>query len=143
MTRSLPVAFDAAAIEELGRELDAIQRDAKASLGERDRRYIRRMITIQRSMALGGRLLIYASLPVMPVAPLFLGVIGAGTAALGIAKILENMEIGHNVLHGQWDWMQDPEIHSSTWEWDNVCPSDQWKHSHNVVHHTWTNVLGR
>jgi len=70
-------------------------------------------------------------------------VIGLGTAALGAAKILENMEIGHNVMHGQWDWMNDPEIHSASWEWDNVCPSDQWKHSHNVVHHTWTNVLGR
>ena len=68
---------------------------------------------------------------------------GLGTAALGLAKILENMEIGHNVMHGQWDWMRDPEIHSSTWEWDNVCPADQWKHSHNVVHHTWTNVMGK
>ncbi len=62
---------------------------------------------------------------------------------LGVAKILENMEIGHNVMHGQWDWMRDPEIHSATWEWDYVCPSDQWKHSHNVVHHTWTNVIGK
>jgi linoleoyl-CoA desaturase len=53
------------------------------------------------------------------------------------------MEIGHNVMHGQWDWMRDPEINSGTWEWDSVCPSDQWKHSHNVLHHTWTNVLGR
>jgi NADPH-dependent stearoyl-CoA 9-desaturase len=32
-----------------------------------------------------------------------LWVLGAST--LGMAKILENMEIGHNVLHGQWDWM--------------------------------------
>ncbi len=32
----------------------------------------------------------------------------AGTASLSIAKILENMEIGHNVMHGQWDWMNDP-----------------------------------
>jgi linoleoyl-CoA desaturase len=53
------------------------------------------------------------------------------------------MEIAHNVLHAQWDWMKDPEIQSNTWEWDNVCPSDQWMHSHNVVHHTWTNVLGK
>jgi NADPH-dependent stearoyl-CoA 9-desaturase len=53
------------------------------------------------------------------------------------------MEIGHNVMHAQWDWMRDPDINSGTWEWDNVCPSDQWKHSHNVVHHTWTNVLGK
>ena len=60
-----------------------------------------------------------------------------------VAKILENMEIGHNVMHGQWDWMNDPEIHSSTWEWDNVCPADQWKHSHNYLHHTYTNVIGK
>jgi NADPH-dependent stearoyl-CoA 9-desaturase len=56
--------------------------------------------------------------------------------------VLENMEIGHNVMHGQWDWMQDPDINSTVWEWDNVCPADQWKHGHNVLHHTWTNVLG-
>ena len=37
---------------------------------------------------------------------------------LSVAKILENMEIGHNILHGQWDWMRDPKIHSTTWEWD-------------------------
>ena len=143
MTHQLPVALTDAEIEEFGRELDAIQQQVRASLGDSDRRYIRRMIKIQRSMAIGGRVLIFASLPLLPVPPLFLGVIGAGTAALGLSKILENMEIGHNVIHGQWDWMQDPEIHSSTWEWDNVCPADQWKHSHNVVHHTWTNVLGK
>jgi linoleoyl-CoA desaturase len=39
--------------------------------------------------------------------------------------------------------MRDPQIQSATWEWDHVCPSDQWKHSHNVVHHTWTNVMGK
>jgi len=129
--------------EAFGRELDAIRTEVLASLGDRDRRYITRSIKIQRSLAIGGRALIFASLPLMPAFPLFLGVIGAGAASLGLAKILENMEIGHNVIHGQWDWMNDPEIHSSTWEWDNVCPADQWKHSHNVVHHTWTNVMGR
>jgi linoleoyl-CoA desaturase len=67
----------------------------------------------------------------------------AGTAMLATAKILENMEIGHNVLHGQWDWMRDAQIHSTTWEWDSASPAAQWKHSHNYVHHTWTNVLGK
>jgi len=66
-----------------------------------------------------------------------------GTAGLSVAKILENMEIGHNILHGQWDWMRDPKIHSTAWEWDNASPSSQWKHSHNEIHHTFTNVLGR
>jgi linoleoyl-CoA desaturase len=143
MTHSLPVPLTDAQIEEFGRELDAIQQELKASLGQRDRDYIKRAIKVQRGLAFGGRALIYASLPLMPAFPVFLGVIGTGAAALGVAKILENMEIGHNVIHGQWDWMNDPEIHSSTWEWDTVCPADQWKHSHNVVHHTWTNVLGK
>ena len=53
------------------------------------------------------------------------------------------MEIGHNVLHGQWDWMRDPDIHSTTWEWDFVTPAAAWKHTHNDLHHTWTNVLGK
>ena len=63
--------------------------------------------------------------------------------ASSVAKIIENMEIGHNVMHGQWDWMRDPKIHSTTWEWDNASPSEQWKHSHNELHHTYTNVIGK
>ena len=43
------------------------------------------------------------------------------------------MEIGHNVGHGQWDWMNDPEIHSNTWEWDMVGLSSQWRYSHNYT----------
>ncbi len=66
-----------------------------------------------------------------------------GTAGLSVAKIIENMEIGHNVMHGQWDWMRDPKIHSTTWEWDNASPAEQWKHSHNELHHTYTNVIGK
>ena len=66
-----------------------------------------------------------------------------GTACLAVAKVLDNMEIGHNVLHGQWDWMRDPKIHSSTWEWDHASPAAQWKRAHNVQHHTFTNILGK
>jgi linoleoyl-CoA desaturase len=141
---NLPVhkRLTAAEIDEIGRELDAIKDEVKASLGDSDRRYIRRMIRIQRGLAIAGRLGIFASLPLF-VTPAFIPMLGLGAAMLGVAKILENMEIGHNVLHGQWDWMNDPTIHSQSWEWDNVCPADQWKHSHNVVHHTWTNVMGK
>jgi linoleoyl-CoA desaturase len=59
-----------------------------------------------------------------------------------VAKIVENMEIGHNVMHGQWDWMNDPEIHSSTWEWDMSGSSRHWRYTHNFVHHKYTNILG-
>ena len=62
---------------------------------------------------------------------------------LSLAKILENMEIGHNVMHGQWDWMNDPQINSSTWDWDSASTAEAWKHSHNYVHHTYTNIRGK
>src|SRR6478735_2130253 len=121
-------------VEALGAELDAIRADIEESRGDADAAYINRMITIQRRLATAGRITLFAS----RWKPAWV----AGAAMLGIAKILENMEIGHNVMHGQWDWMNDPEIHSSNWEWDTAQPAEQWKHSHNYVHHQFTNVLG-
>ena len=121
-------------VEELGRELDQIRSEIEESRGADDAAYINRMITIQRRLAAAGRITLFAS----RWKPAFF----AGAAMLGAAKILENMEIGHNVMHGQWDWMNDPEIHSSTWEWDTAQPAEQWKHSHNYIHHQFTNVLG-
>jgi fatty acid desaturase len=122
-------------IDELGRELDAIRTSVLDARGSDDAAYIRRIIDTQRSLEMASRVVLLGSL--FPPA-WFLGTFG-----LSMAKILENMEIGHNVMHGQWDWMRDPKIHSTTWEWDNVCPAELWKHSHNEVHHAYTNVLGR
>jgi NADPH-dependent stearoyl-CoA 9-desaturase len=131
-----PIAhLSAQDIEDLGVELDAIRADVIASRGERDSAYIRRVIDAQRTLELGSRAMLLVSL--FPPAWL------AGTAGLAVAKILENMEIGHNVMHGQWDWMRDPKIHSTTWEWDHASPSEMWKHSHNELHHTYTNVIGK
>jgi linoleoyl-CoA desaturase len=154
MTDVLPVELDPAVIEQFREELDEIYDATIASLGERDERYIRRLIRTQRSLALGSRVVMLAGAAVRPRGMLGRRVgarghaagaalLGLGAAGLGLAKILENMEIGHNVMHGQWDWMNDPEINSTVWEWDTVCSSDHWKHGHNVIHHTWTNVLGK
>lgn len=122
-------------VERLGAELDDLRAQVMDDLGAEDAHYIRRVITVQRGLEAGGRGLLLISL----FPPAWVG----GTAALAVAKILENMEIGHNVLHGQWDWMGDPEIHSSTWEWDMASSAQGWKYSHNYVHHTFTNVLGK
>jgi fatty acid desaturase len=122
-------------IEKLGEELDAIRLDVLSSLGERDADYIRAVIDTQRKLELGSRALLLVSL--FPPAWLL------GTAGLSVSKILENMEIGHNVMHGQWDWMRDPKIHSMTWEWDIAIPAVQWKHSHNEIHHKYANVIGK
>ena len=146
----LPVNLDDEQIEAFGRELDAMREEVLDSRGERDRRYILRVIKTQRSLGVLGRALIFASILVLPVWAhayagngLFWLLIALGTLSLGLGKIIENMEVAHNVLHAQWDWMKDPQIQSSSWEWNNVCPSDQWMQSHNVKHHTWTNVLGK
>ncbi len=122
-------------IEAIGQRLDEIRQELIDSRGESDAAYIRRMIKTQRYLELGSRAVLLGS--VFP--PAFV----AGTVGLSVAKILENMEIGHNVMHGQWDWMRDPKIHSTTWEWDNATPSDAWKHSHNQVHHAHTNIVGK
>jgi NADPH-dependent stearoyl-CoA 9-desaturase len=122
-------------IEELGRALDAIREEVLASRGANDAAYIRKVIKAQRTLEMGSRAILLFSL--FPPAWL------VGTAGLSVAKILENMEIGHNIMHGQWDWMRDPKIHSQSWEWDHASPADLWKHSHNELHHTYTNVIGR
>jgi linoleoyl-CoA desaturase len=122
-------------IEELGKEFDAIHDEVFSDLGDRDRRYITSMIEMHRRLAVLGRVLLLAS----RYKPAWL----LGTASLSAAKILENMEIGHNVMHGQWDWMNDPKIHSSTWDWDTASTKEAWKHSHNYIHHTYTNIRGK
>jgi fatty acid desaturase len=121
-------------VDQIGRELDAIRAEIEESRGAKDAAYINRVIAVQRSLAAAGRVALFASNRKPAWA--------AGVSLLALAKILENMEIGHNVMHGQWDWMNDPEIHSSNWEWDTAQPAEQWKHSHNYVHHQFTNVLG-
>jgi fatty acid desaturase len=132
--RSGPGQLTPDELEAFGAEIDRLRDEIVASLGSDDADYIHRVISLQRRLEAAGRLALFAG--ILPPAWV------AGTTMLATAKILENMEIGHNVLHGQWDWMRDPDIHSTTWEWDNACPASQWQHSHNEVHHVWTNVVG-
>jgi len=119
-------------LEEFGKELDAIRQRVVGDLGDEDATYIRNVVKAQRAFEGAGRALFYLP-PAWPLA----------VASLSISKILDNMEIGHNVMHGQYDWMGDPALSSRMYEWDTVCPSDQWKYSHNYIHHTFTNILGK
>jgi NADPH-dependent stearoyl-CoA 9-desaturase len=122
-------------LEELGREFDAIHDEVYEDLGDRDRRYIVAMIDLHRRLAVLARVLLLGA----RFKPAWI----AGTTANSAAKILENMELGHNILHGQWDWMNDPQIHSTSWDWDTASTAEAWKHSHNYIHHTYTNIRGK
>ncbi|WP_278256351.1 fatty acid desaturase [Nocardioides convexus] len=104
-----------------------------ADLGEADAEYLRKVVTTQRKMEIAGRALFY--LPVVGWLP--------AVACLSVSKILDNMEIGHNVMHGQYDFLGDPAFNSRMFDWDTVCPGEQWKYSHNYIHHTFTNIVGK
>src|SRR6201986_3186939 len=81
-------------IEALGREFDELHEQVKADLGDRAARYIRSMIAFQRRLALIGRAERMLSRWRVPWL--------MGPSTVRLSKILENTEIGHNVLHGQW-----------------------------------------
>jgi linoleoyl-CoA desaturase len=126
---------NAEALRAFERELDAIGEATRRTLGEEDARYIRRIQRIVRiTEVLGRGLLMFGWFP-----PTWL----LGASLLGISKIIDNMELGHNVMHGQFNFMNDPQFHGDTFDWDNTCPKEEWRHSHNYVHHTFTNVIGK
>ena len=122
-------------LDALQKELDALRDSVRADLGQRDADYIRNIIRIQRLCEIAGRTLIHFSFTPIP----FL----LGVTALSVAKIMDNMEIGHNVMHGQYDWMNDPKIHSTNFDWDTACDNKSWMRTHNFEHHTFTNILNK
>lgn len=122
-------------LDAFGAELDALRQRTLADLGQRDATYIRRVIRLQQTLEVLGRILVFT--------PFFLPTFIAGIVLLGLSKILENMEIGHNVMHGQYDWMNDPLVEAKRYDWDNVAPGEDWKHGHNFIHHTYTNIHGK
>lgn len=122
-------------LEAFGAELEALRARVMGELGERDARYLHDLIAWQRRAELAGRGLLFAS----PFPPAFV----LGVSLLSLSKILETMEIGHNVLHGQYDWMNEPDLQGASYEWDLACPAEHWRHMHNYVHHTFTNIVGK
>ncbi|WAJ47455.1 acyl-CoA desaturase [Mycobacterium sp. Aquia_216] len=121
-------------LDEFGAALDTIRCDIESSRCAADRVYIKRAIAFHRFLEVAARLIIGRSKGRFGWA--------VGTAALAAAKCIENMELGHNISHGQWDWMNDPEIHSTTWEWDMAGVASHWQNSHNYKHHVFSNVVG-
>lgn len=130
-------------LDRFGEELDALRARTVATLGQHDANYIRRIVAWVRWTEVLGRVLLYVGAFSLLFAPALLWPLCAlGALVLGLSKILENMELGHNVIHGQYDWMRDPHLDGRTYEWDIVGTADNWRHTHNFRHHTYTNVRG-
>lgn len=122
-------------IKSFGDELDTLRKETLATVGQRETDYIYRVRDIVRYTEIAGR----SSLMLGWLPPFWL----AGAALLGVSKIIENMELGHNVIHGQYDYINDPSLRGSNYEWDHASSSAAWRHSHNYLHHTYTNIVGR
>jgi len=118
-----------------GREIESLRQEALEDRGQRDVDHIRSVVRVMRYTGIGGRVLLHFGVDPVTFA--------LGTASLAVSKILENMEIGHNVMHGQYDWTRDPELDGRKYEWDIGCDGAHWREYHNFEHHTFTNVVGR
>lgn len=126
-------------IDAFAAEIDAVRAHTVASLGAADARYIRRVHAAVRYCGIAGRALLFFGAFVQAwLLPAWI----AGVLLLALSKIIENMELAHNVMHGQYDWMRDPDFDGRSYEWDIAGTSDNWRHSHNFRHHTYTNVRG-
>ncbi len=121
-------------LDQFGNELEALRRQTLLDLGTRDAEYIRMVVKVQRRAEMLGRGLLFAGL--FPPAWLL------GVMSLTAAKILDAGEIGHNVMHGQYDWMNDPTLNSKNYHWEFPSVNELWRHSHNYGHHTFTNIQG-
>lgn len=132
-------ALSATELKSFGDELDALRLRHLATLGAADARHIRRVVAAVRWTGVAGRALLFLGAFVHSVLiPAWI----AGVVLLALSKILENMELGHNVIHGQYDWMGDPQLQGSRYEWDIAGTADNWRKTHNFRHHTYTNVRG-
>lgn len=121
---------------EFGRRVEQIRRDVMQNLGEQDAQYIYKIRNFVRysEIASRGMLMLGGWIPPVWV---------VGTGLLGISKIVENMELGHNVMHGQFDWLNDPSLNGANYDWDTMSSGDDWKYTHNYIHHTYTNIVGK
>lgn len=123
-------------VAEFGQQVERIRREIMDSIGEQDAQYIYKIRNFVRYSEIASRgLLMFGGW--MP--PVWL----LGTGLLGLSKIVENMELGHNVMHGQFDWLNDPSLNSAAYDWDTMSTGDDWKYTHNYIHHTYTNIVGK
>jgi fatty acid desaturase len=133
--RTTPGPQTAAEFDAFAREIDQVRDDFRRSLDASDARYIHHVLYLIRCLESAGRALLTLAAIGWPIGLL-------GTVLLGLSKCVENMEFGHNVMHGQYDWLNDPRFEGLSADWDTACPQRDWKHTHNHMHHYYTNVEG-
>jgi len=117
-------------------DLDAVLQRELRSLGAGDARYVLGLLWLARALEVLGRgLLAVGGAMVWTWVP--------GVVLLTVAHLIETMELGHNLMHGQFNWMNDPRVSARGYRWTFACAPEDWREFHNLHHHHWANVPGR
>ncbi len=115
---------------------DQLQARYRAQLGAEDIAYIQGLRQKSRIFELIGRGLIWFGFE-----PLSFVI---GSVFLFLHRNLESIEIGHNVLHGQYDYFPEiPEFHAKNFRWKSPIDEEGWRREHNNMHHVFTNVYAK
>ena len=118
--------------EQIHQAFEDIKQKYRDDLGEKDVRYIKKIRRNSRIFEVIGRGLIH----ILP-GPFAL----IGVPFLFLHRNLEAIEIGHNVLHGQYDSFDEiPQFHAKNFRWKAPVDETAWRQEHNAVHHVHTNV---
>lgn len=119
-----------------GKEISAVGQKVRSKMGPEDIEYIRNVQKTSRGLEFAGRSLLHAGRGPLSFI--------AGSTSLWIHKQLEAMEIGHTVLHGAYNNLEDNDgLTSDDFYWRVPIHEESWKHGHNVMHHRNTNIVGK
>ncbi len=122
--------------EAFAAEIDVIADEVKAKLGPEDVAHVKKVRKISRTSEIIGRTLLQLSLDPLTWS--------AGVFSLWVHHQLESIEIGHSALHGAWDATPGLEsLDSSRFRWVIPIDEESWKREHNILHHQYTNIVGR
>lgn len=119
--------------DQIEAEFQAIRQRYRDQLGPQDVAYIKGLRRTSRWSELVGRGLLWVSHDPITFA--------LGVAFTWLHRNLESIEIGHNVLHGQYDYFPEiPQFHSHNFKWKAPVDEEGWRREHNGQHHVHTNV---
>lgn len=133
-TANVPVTSPTDALyDQIEQEFEAIKARHRQQLGEADIAYIRSIRRNSRIAEVAGRGLLWLGRGPLSFV--------AGTGLVWLHRNLEAIEIGHNVLHGQYDYFPEiPEFHAHNFKWKAPIDEEAWRREHNAMHHVHTNV---
>jgi len=120
--------------DQIEAEFEAIKRKYREKLGPDDVAYIKGLRSWSRRFEVLGRGLLWVSKEPITFA--------LGVFFVWLHRNIEAIEIGHNVLHGQYDGFPEiPQFHSRNFKWKAPVDEEGWRREHNALHHVHTNVF--